>query len=293
MYRVVDSEEDAAILQQDLDQLSRWARDWCMVFNPEKCYMLTITNKPNPRRSYYTMLGHTLQQVDHHPYLGVELSKTLDWGPHITNVIPKAQRSLNFLRRNLSGCSKDTKEKAYKSLVRPLLEYGSAAWDPYHASHIKKLESVQRRAARFATSQHHPLASVTNMMDELNWRTLQERRLVARLAMMYKAVHHQAACYIPPYLRQTATRARTSHQHQFNLPQTRVDTYRFSFFPRTIKTWNILPYAIVSAPDVDVFKLSLHQQFASGLMYVIPPKGTQERPRYGSTSAVQGVGPVY
>jgi len=39
---------------------------------------------------------------------------------------------------------------AYLSLVRPLLEYAAAAWDPYRLRDINCLEMVQRRAARFA-----------------------------------------------------------------------------------------------------------------------------------------------
>lgn len=38
--------------------------------------------------------------------------------------------------------------KAYKSYVRPLLEYGTVVWNPLHIIMIDKLESVQRRFTR-------------------------------------------------------------------------------------------------------------------------------------------------
>jgi len=53
--------------------------------------------------------------------------------------------TLNFLRRNTYCCSKEAKNIAYLSLVRPHLEYpaSAAAWDPYMAKDIQQLERVQ------------------------------------------------------------------------------------------------------------------------------------------------------
>ena len=39
-------------------------------------------------------------------------------------------------------CSKQVKEPAYLTMVRPQLEYASAVWDPYHVGDISELEKV-------------------------------------------------------------------------------------------------------------------------------------------------------
>ena len=39
----------------------------------------------------------------------------------------------------------------YRSIVRPILEYGSSVWDPYTDKLQEELEKVQNRAARFVT----------------------------------------------------------------------------------------------------------------------------------------------
>ena len=54
---------------------------------------------------------------------------------------------LNFIRRNLSKCTKDVKSTAYLSLVLPILECSSPVWDPYLLADIQSIEKVQRRAA--------------------------------------------------------------------------------------------------------------------------------------------------
>ena len=155
-----------------------------MKFNPEKRSVVTITRKQDVVHSSYIMLGKTLQHCDHHPYLGVELSSDMSWNHHIKDVTAKAQRSLNMLRRNLSGCSQDTKARAYTTMVRPILEYAGSVWDPYHQGQITALEAVQRRAARFACRMYDREASVTAMLDTLGWRTLQERRFIAQHTLL-------------------------------------------------------------------------------------------------------------
>ena len=100
---------------------------------------------------HYTMLGQTLKAADHQPYLGITISETLNWKTHILDVKNKANKTLGCIKRNLHSCPERVKVQAYTSLVRPILEYGSTAWDRYRMYQKSWLEQVQRRAARFAT----------------------------------------------------------------------------------------------------------------------------------------------
>ena len=168
--------------------------------------------------------------------------------------------------------------------------YASSAWDPYQ---INKLEAVQRKAVQFVTAEHSWETSVTGLMQVLQWGILHEWRLVARLAMFYKAVNGQAACHIPQDFSPTISRTRSSHNIQYHLPHTRLDCYKFSFFPRTIRAWNILPTQLVQAPDTKNFKTHLQQHFTSGLMYMVPPRGHYQCPRLSSSGCVLRVGPIY
>jgi len=45
-----------------------------------------------------------------------------------------------------------TKSLVYKSLVRPILEYGAACWDTYRECQVRTLDRVQNKAANFV---HH------------------------------------------------------------------------------------------------------------------------------------------
>ena len=63
-------------------------------------------------------------------YLGIWFSRDLKWNRHIDEITAKANGTLGFLRRNLWVNSSTFKAKAYKGLVRPLVEYCSSFWDP-------------------------------------------------------------------------------------------------------------------------------------------------------------------
>ena len=166
-------------VKQDLQALEEWERKWQMKFHPEKCQVIRIiTNKRHERHTEYRLHGHTLEVVDSGKYLGVTISDDLSWHKHLDVVAAKASRTLGFLQRNLGECTMEVKSTAYTSLVRPVLEYASPAWDPTSSEDITKLEKVQRQAARFVHgnySERNP-GCVTRMVNSLGWETLESRR---------------------------------------------------------------------------------------------------------------------
>ena len=131
----------------------------------------------------------SLKVVKQYKYLGIILHEGMRWLHHIQSICNKANKSLNFLRRNLSKCSINVKENAYLTIVRPLLEYAACVWDPYQEYLIYDLEKIQRRAARWVLSNYNYYSSVTDMLKTLKWPTLQERRNISRLSQLHKIVH--------------------------------------------------------------------------------------------------------
>ena len=75
LYGLVHNASDALHLQRDLDSLVTWVQEWQMNFHPSKCYVLCIYRIKNPILHHYTIL----KAVDHQPYLGITISKTLNW----------------------------------------------------------------------------------------------------------------------------------------------------------------------------------------------------------------------
>jgi hypothetical protein len=211
--------------------------------------------------SDYRLLGASglstqLQIVDNAKYLGLTISKNLSWNNHVNNITKKANSTLAFLRRNIRNCPQRAKIQAYNTFVRPSLEYASTVWDPHTQANINKVESIQRRAARFVTNNYDPRASVTTLLQDLNWPTLQHRRQLAKLIMMYRITYHLIEIPSITYLIPSRSGTR-GHNIRYLQPSTRVLAYQYSFFPSTIRLWNNLPQTLVSSGSIDTFRHSL------------------------------------
>jgi len=234
-----------------------------MVFNAKKCHILNISRKRQKTQPHYQLGLEALSVVDSYPYLGVTISHDLCWHQHINNISAKATRTLNFVRHNIYSCSPDAKALAYTALVRPHLEYASAAWDPYTARDISQLDKVQRRAARFAKNNYKWTQSVSQLTLELGWQPLDQRRRNARLTLLYKSIHGSAS--VPSdHLRQPSRHTRQCGTDTFIPLSSRTNAYIYSFFPRTVSEWNALPDPVrSSAPSTESFRAALHRSSTS------------------------------
>ena len=119
-------------------------------------------------------------------YLGVTIGSDLSWSRHADNITKKANSTMGFLKRNIRSAPQAAKETAYKTFVRPIVEYAATTWAPFTDTETSKIEMVQRRAAGFVSNDYRRTSSVTEIISTLGWDTLQKRKDLARLSMMYR-----------------------------------------------------------------------------------------------------------
>ena len=232
IYLAVSNLQDAQILQQDLDQLHEWELQWDMEFNPSKCVVIHVTRAKTPVPSKYLLHGQILESVGGSKYLGVEISSNLTFNNHIQKICTSANRSLGFIKRNIRTKSPAIREMAYKTLVRPLVEYSSSVWSPNTDKYISKIEMVQLKAARWAHNNFYTQASVTEMLTQLGWRSLEQRRNGSRLCLFYRIIYGLVAIDLPPYVEHPArTSRKNSHPLVYRQIHTGADYYKYSFYP--------------------------------------------------------------
>ena len=96
-------------------------------------------------------------------------------------------------KEELEALPPGLKEQAYISLVRPYLEYCSPVWNPHHQNNINQIEAIQKRAARFVKNTYQRIESVSAMLQDLQWPSLQSRREAAIKTMLFKISHNLIA----------------------------------------------------------------------------------------------------
>ena len=271
IYRQILSEEDHATLQQDLNILADWSTKWLMGFNIKKCAILTITRKRNPSMYQYTLLNEAIPRTECYKYLGINISKDLRWNTHCQSTLLKANKTLGLLRRTLSPCSKDVKARAYQALVRPQLEYGAEAWNPYSSTTIQRLEQVQKAAARFVYRDYRRSTSASALVLSLHWDLLHTRRLLAQSTMLFKIHYSYVNISLPAIIIPASYLGRHDNNLKYAVPAATIDPYKFSFFPRTIRVWNQLPCAAVNATSVAAFQ----EAALPAIRQLQPPAGSR------------------
>ena len=137
-------------------------------------------------------------------------------------------------------------------MVRPTVEYAATVWDPHEQKDKALLEAVQRRAARFVNNNYweREPGTVTNMLNDLGWKSLEERRKNSRLAMLYRIENEMIGIDKTKFLKPSDARTRGNN---LNCESIFHPAMFYSFFPRTISEWNSLPNTITSAPSLESF----------------------------------------
>ncbi|KAJ4426821.1 hypothetical protein ANN_26620 [Periplaneta americana] len=238
VYGEIKSYEDSTLLQTDLNRINDLAIANRMKINYLKSKAISFTRKRNKIVASYTLGCETIPEVNKCKYLGITFSSDLGWGEHVTDTAGKAWRALHFVMRVLRKGSDKSKEIAYKSLVRPVMEYGAACWDPYRLEHIKTLEKIKKRALKCCRKN-----------SPFKWDTLTDRRTRIRLCALFKTYRGEHAWRETKKnrLQPPNYSSRNDHSYKLRERRQRTDTGKFSFLNRTIRDWNALPVDLLKA----------------------------------------------
>ena len=161
-----------------------------------------------------------------------------------------------IIRRNLRNCPEKVKVTAYTSLVRPHLGVCGRCMVPNMGKNSEASCTFLQSIANYSREP----GTVTKLLSDLKWETLETRRLIHRLSLMYKIRRELVEIPMSQHLVHN-TRSSRPHNQKYIRPATRVDTYKYSFFPASIKKWNKPPTHVVELATLESFKASLHSYF--------------------------------
>ena len=222
--------------------LHRWSETWGMKFNTKKCKHLCITNKRNRLETSYSLGTERIPLSTEEKDLGVLISHNLSWHNHIMAKVNTANKVLRLI-------------KQYIHLVRPHMEFASQVWSPHQQILIDLIERVQRRATKLII-RDRPYGE---RLQELNLLSLASRRLFMDLVFLFKCMMGLYDLDLSYYLvtaDSSTCKYNLRHQvnYQFKIRYARTNVLKFSYFFRTVKSWNSLPLHLRKTESLDDFK---------------------------------------
>ena len=176
-----------------------WTNDWQMNFNSEKCKVLHL-GKNNPKH-VYNMDGNPLMEDIVEKNLGIYVDNDLKFDTHISETVKKGNKLVGMISHYITHKSKDIMIPLYKSLIRPILEYGNVVWSPKLRKHIDLIEGVQRRYTKRIIGAGD--LSYEERLELFDLPSLEHRRFRAGMIKTYKMTHKLSdynSCFATIYL---------------------------------------------------------------------------------------------
>ena len=173
-------------------------------------------------------------------HLDLVLDSKLDFNEHIRNKINKCNNIIGIMKKLSLFLSRKTLLTAYKSFVRPNLDYADIIYDKsFNESFKTKREMVQYRAALVITGAIKGTSS-DRLYQEIGLESPADRRWSRKLFFFHKIVNG----LFPSYLQSSLNhynygeyQTRSACQNKIKTLSRRTKAFNSSFYPYSIKQW--------------------------------------------------------
>ena len=264
LYRGLAEAGDRDQLQTDLDSLVEWSEKWLLPFNQSKCKILHLGRRNQLQD--YTIQGNVLKKVTEEKDLGVFVDGELKYRRQAAAAVSRANQVLGIIRRSFEHLDAYTLPLLYKTLVRPLLEYGNAVWGPFNRADQRLVERVQRRATRLVPDVRH--LPYEDRLRVLKIPSMHYRRRRGDMILIFMLMKGHLDLKKEDFFQAPESENTRGHPMKVAKPRAVTRMRRNHWSVRSVNDWNSLPSQVVLAPTVYEFK-SLLDDFWSSHVYVV------------------------
>ena len=258
---------DVQFLQEDINSVIDWTTKNNMALHEKKFQYVNhncggsklLEELPFTSElfQYTTPNGTSLKPVDAVRDLGIKITPTLSWSPHIMNIVDNANRMAAWILSVFSCRDSDVMMTLYKSLVRPRVEFCCPIWDPKKIGDIILLEQVQRHFTAHMKDVQH--LNYHERLSTLKLMSLQRRRERYSILHLHKVINNTVTSDL-----NITTNYNPRRGLNVNIPpilkgtKTRFQTLRDDFFTVSApQLFNSLPKCIRDEEKYETFKSKL------------------------------------
>ena len=138
-------------IQSDLNNIQAWCKAWGAKLSSRKTKCMVFSRRQLHQIPSIKIENLDIEIVQNFTFLGMMFDSQLTWKPHIENIKTRCLKRINVLKSLIgSDWGSDTTSMLllYRTLVRPILDYGSEVYDSAKPTITKLLDSVQYNALK-------------------------------------------------------------------------------------------------------------------------------------------------
>ena len=251
--------DDNKSLQNALDVLQNWSKNWLLKLNIKKCKVVSFGRVVDKSYMYSVCDDNNhmipLERGNTMVDLGVTFDEKLSFREHIHAKINKAYMMLGIIKRNFKYLTVRTFVLIYNSMVRSHLDYCSSVWPPYKKGDIEALEKVQKRATKILPSLKK--LPYSERLKICRIPTLHYRRIRGDMIETFKIITGKYHVNVAPTMEKGSMYTTRGNDLRLQKSHVKYDLRKFGFSNRVVNTWNSLPNWVVSANTTNTFKSRL------------------------------------
>ena len=185
LYQTLRPNNNTEDIQQALDEFEQWCRTNHMKLNIEKTQYVIYQRNRDKTLPTLNLCGTPLRPGEEMKYLGITFDDRMTFTSHLNNLIAKAGRRLNTIRRltrTFWGAAPTILRTLYQSCIQPIIQYGAETWitrlncqgDSRRIDRIARLASLAITGLNRTTSAETAtaLAHITPPSDLTLWTLL-------------------------------------------------------------------------------------------------------------------------
>ena len=283
IWRIINSESDSILLQNDVDYLYNWSINNKMRFHPQKCKVVSVANRPPPLldilpnvQFFYSLGQEVVDYAEGERDLGVDINMKLNYNEQCDRLLTKANQQFGLTKRTCYFVNDYRRKRAlYLSLIRSQFEHCSVIWRPTNKTMLDRFENFQKKCIKWILGEEF-MHYDSNEKYVLKCRQakilpLEKRFDFNDLTLFFKVVNKLIPLQLPTYLKffDGISRLRSCHLDSLCLVSelkprinstfscSKNNVLNKSFFYRTHLLWNNLPFVLREVSSFSSFRINL------------------------------------
>lgn len=232
IYRSIRGPSDIESIQSALDAIQMWSETWRLPLAPEKTVFMRMGKSDYDAN--YSIKNHSLTPVSRVKDLGFHYDNKLDFSEHYKMIYNKASSRTFLIFKALSIVDQEMLLRAYKSYIRPIVEYGSPVFSPSKSKDIALLEKVQDNFTRklffrIACSRSIRAPRPVARNSEYKLHSLVSRRKLTDVCVVFKLLTGLIDVDASKFYRIIISRTRgSSEKISYGVPKTNTRSCSFT-----------------------------------------------------------------